>query len=120
MYTLFLTVGHSQRELKTTVLEGKCDTKQAAHRIPPAGREEPGPGPASVHGTGLRPGLPRALSHTGSGASTEGNSHCEVIRKEPSTPEKFRMFKVEGRRYGMTEADVGHQMGPGSQVRGEK
>lgn len=47
--------------LKATVLEGKCATKQAAHQMHPAGREDPGPGPASVHGARLRLGCPKHL-----------------------------------------------------------
>lgn len=61
-----------------------------------------------MYGIGLRFGLFRVFFYIGFGVSIEGNFYCEVIRKEFSILEKFRMFKVEGRRYGMTEVDEGY------------
>lgn len=103
--------------LKTIGLEEKGDTNQAAPQVHPAGREDPGPG--SLTGWVLR--FPEHFPAAGlEPALREWISHYEIIRKEPRTPEKSRMFKVEGRRCCMVGADVKHQMGPSSRCRNKK
>lgn len=88
--------------LKTTVLEGKGDTKQAVPQMPPAGG---GPGPSSVCGAGSSPGLPRALPRaeglgpalrTGPSVRSSGrNPDTREVQTAPSRGQK--MLSDEGR-----------------------
>lgn len=115
--TLFLLVtGHSHKRFENHWLRGKRWHQPSS----PSGASYRQRGPWPRFTDWLSPALPRALPGSGSGASTEGISHSDIIRKEPRTPEKPRMFKVEGRRCCMAGADVKHQMGPGSRCSNKK
>lgn len=52
---------------------------------------------ASVGGTVLKSRLPGHFPAEGREPGLRQNSHREIIRKEPRRPEKFGMFKVEGK-----------------------